>query len=189
MPAWTNGVNDDGLFIKFGPQEADKASGGVPSTGGDHETIVFDLDWTELLSVTDAIVGSVGNPGAFGVLIPEGALITQLDTEVTEAFTSSGTVADGTVLIGTKKQDDRSTELDHNGLLTAAATIAVVGGAALGSTTSFSVGVTGAGAQMGTVLTEEGVITASNSAHATVPYTAGNLRVSVTYRMPGLFTG
>jgi len=183
MSAWTLGVNDDGLRIKFGTQEADKAAGGFSRTGGDHEYVEFDIDYTEVLSATDAIVGSVGNPGAFGVELPEGARLLKVETEVETAFTSSGTIGSATMLIGTKKSSDRSTELDHNGLLTASATGTALGLATVGTTTTIGVGDTGAGAQLGTTLAEDGVITASNSAHGSHPYTAGKLRVRVFYRV------
>lgn len=183
MSAWTLGVNDDGLRIKFGTQEADKASGGFSVTGGDHEYIEMDLDWTEMLSATTAIVGSVGNPGAFGVELPEGARLLKIETEVEEVFTNGGTLGTATVVLGTKKSSDRSTELDHDGLLTTAATGTALGLATVGTVTTIGVGDTGAGAQLGTTLAEEGVLTASNSAHGSHPYTAGKLRVRVFYRV------
>ena len=183
MSAWTLGVNDDGLRIKFGTQEADKAAGGFSVTGGDHEYLEFDIDYTELESATTAIVGSVSNPGAFGVELPEGARLLKIETEVETAFTSTGTVGTATIVLGTKKSSDRSTELDHDGLLTASATGTALGIATVGTVTTIGVGDTGAGAQLGTTLAEEGVIVAANSQHGSHPLKAGKLRVRVFYRV------
>ena len=183
MPAWTAGVNDDGLRVKFGPQEADKAVGGFSSTGGDHEYLEFDIDYTELLSATPAIVGSVGNPGAFGIEALQGARVLKVETEVETAFTSSGTIGSATMVIGTKQSVDRTTELDHDGFTAAAATGTVLGLATVGTVVELTQGSTGHGAQVGTTLAQEGVIVASNSAHASHPYTAGKLRVRLFYRV------
>jgi len=176
-------MNADGLFVKFGPAEADKAAGGQPSTGGDHEVIEFDIDYTELLSATAAIVGSVGTPGAFGVVVPEGARLLSLEFEVETAFASSGTIGSATLVTGTVKAADRSTAIDVDGFTTTSATGTALGLATVGTVTKIAVGSTGAGADLGTELTEEGVFVAANSTHASHPYTAGKLRARLAYRV------
>jgi hypothetical protein len=46
------------------------------------------------------------------------------------------------------------------------------------------VGTTGSGALIGTTLAEKGVLSVSNSQHASHPYTAGVLIVRLYYRFP-----
>lgn len=177
-------VNSDGLRIKFGREEADKNIGGQSSTGGDLEVLEFDVDYTELLSATAAVIGSVGAPGQGGVVIPEGARLVSMDLEVETAFTSSGTIGSATLVMGTVKASDYSTELDLNGLTTTSATGTALGLATVGTVTTIKAGATGAGDDWGTTLAEEGVLVAANSAHASHPYTAGKLRVRLFYRFP-----
>jgi hypothetical protein len=170
-------MNSDGLFVKFGKEEGQVASGGWKEIDGNRVLVEVQIPYTELLSATDAIVGSVANPGAFGVELPEGLRIEAIETVVTTAFTSSGTIGTATLVFGLKKASDRSTELDHNGLLTASFT----GGNldAVGERTYIVPGSTGAGALIGTTLSENGVLSASNSQHGSHPYTAGSVKVRI----------
>ena len=170
-------MNNDGLFVKFGHAEGEVASGGEKEIDGNRVLIEVKIPYTELLSATDAIIGSVANPGAMGVQLPEGLRIEAIETVVTTAFTSSGTIGSATLVLGAKKASDRSTELDHNGLLTASFT----GGNldAVGERTYIVPGSTGAGALIGTTISENGVLSASNSAHGSHPYTAGVLKVRI----------
>ena len=175
-------MNSDGLYVKFSKEEGDSALGGAVRTSGGVHFIEVDIPYTELLSATNAIVGSVGKPGALGVLVPEGARIQAVETLVTTAFTSSGTIGSSTLVLGLKKLSDRSTELDHDGFLTTS----YVGSKldAVGERNYQEVGTTGSGALIGTTITENGVLSASNSAHATHPYTAGELKVRIYYFTP-----
>lgn len=176
-------MNSDGLYVKFGKEEADTAAGGAFNVDGSLKEIEVNIPWTELLSATSAIVGSVGNPGARGVILPEGAKIVKVITDVTTAFTSSGTIGSATLVLGTKEAGDRSTEADHDGLTAAAATATALGLATAGTVTELVQGSTGHGADIGGVaLTENQVLVASNSAHASHPYTAGEVKVRIQYR-------
>lgn len=179
MAKWTN---SDGLVVKFGADEGDKVKGGEILAGSDGiHTIQFYIDYTDVLSATNAVLGSASGTtdGAYGVLVPKGARIKALETVAESAFTSSGTIGSSTMLIGLKKWSDLSTELDHDGFTTAS----FVGGVfdAAGERTYVTIGTTGAGALIGTTLSEAGVISCSNSAHATHPYTAGKLRCRLEY--------
>lgn len=174
--SWTN---SDGLYVKFAKEEGQVASGGDKLTAGGIQVIEVDIPYTELLSATDAIVGSVANPGARGVIVPKGARIMAVETLVTTAFTSSGTIGSSTLLLGLIKASDRSTELDFNGFTTAS----YVGSKldAVGERNYQEVGTTGSGALIGTSLSEDGVLSASNSAHASHPYTAGEVKVRIYF--------
>lgn len=174
-------INKDGLFVKFGKEEADKSPGGEVSNSSKHE-VVFEIDWTDLLSVTPTILGTVGTAGTYGVWVPKGARIEALETIVKTPFTSSGTIGTSNISIGTKKTSDFATELDHDGLTTAA----FVGGAfdAAGERTYIVPGVTGAGDDYGMTVAENGVISVYNAAHAAHPFTAGRLLCRLFFYLP-----
>lgn len=176
-------MNDDGLYVKFGAEEADrKAGGGLKRFGSLHELEIV-IPYTELESATAAIVGSVGNSGARGVIIPKNARIEQVDIVVTTAFTSSGTIGSATFVSGLVQASDRSTAIDVDGFTTSSATGTALGLATVGSKTELVVGSTGAGADIGTTIAANGVLVAANSAHATHPFTAGELRMRIYYNL------
>lgn len=176
-------MNSDGLYVKFGTEEADVAAGGALKEFGALKVLEVDIPYTELLSATAAIVGSVGNPGARGVQIPEGALVEKVDTVVTTAFTSSGTIGSATLVMGTVLASDRSSAQDVNGLTTSSATGTALGLATAGTVTELTQGSTGHGADVGgSAYAANGILVAANSAHASHPFTAGEVRVRIWYR-------
>lgn len=177
MGTW---LNSDGLYIRYGADEADNAIGGVKNnTDGEHEA-EFELTFTDFNSATPTLPRT----DSFGLVIPKGARIEEVETIVQTAFTSSGTVGSATVVLGLKQASDRSTELDHDGFTTSSFLGSTGGIATVGSKTVTRVGSTGAGALLGTTLANNGVLVASNSAHATHPLTAGVLKVRVRYFYP-----
>lgn len=178
MGTW---LNSDGLYIRYGADEADNAIGGVKNNvDGEHE-VEFELAFNDFNTATPSLPL---RSDSFGLVIPKGARIEEIETIVQTAFTSSGTVGLATVVLGLKQASDRSTELDHDGFTTTAATGTVLGIATVGTKTVTRVGSTGAGALLGTTLANNGVLVASNSAHATHPLTAGVLKVRVKYFYP-----
>ena len=120
-------MNNDGLFVKFGTEEGEVASGGHQSVDGPVHCIEVNIPYTELLSATAAIVGSVASPGARGVVIPKGAILERAEVVTTTAATSSGTVGSATLVMGTVKASDRSTALDVDGITTTSATMTALG--------------------------------------------------------------
>lgn len=174
-------LNDDGLFVKFGESQGNVAKGGEINKMDNVHSIEFTLDYTDALSATDAILGSVDadEDGSFGIVVPKGARIKGVEVLVETAFTSSGTIGTATLLLGTVLASDRSTEQDYNGFLTAA----FVGSKldAAGERNYQEVGTTGSGALIGTTLAANGVITCSNSQHGSHPYTAGRARIRLDY--------
>lgn len=171
--SWTN---SDGLYIKMGKEEGISAKGGLPRQSGDIYEFTATIDYSEALSATYAIVDGGSDVGPYGIVIPEGLRIKEVEVFAETAFTSSGTIGSSTFSIGLK-QRDRSTELDHDGLLTAS----FVGSAidAAGETTVVRVGSTGAGALLGTTLSQDGVLVVANTAHGAHPYTAGKAIVRI----------
>lgn len=175
MGTWTN---SDGLYIRFGDDEAEVAKGGQLNTLGSlHEEEII-LPWTDFDSATPSLPHSTDS---YGVVIPKNARIEEIETVVQSAFTSSGTIGSSTFSVGLKKAD-RSTELDHDGLTTASATGTALGLATVGTKTVIRVGSTGAGALLGTTLAENGVLVFANTAHGSHPHTAGTIVVRVRYR-------
>lgn len=179
MTIW---VNSDGLAVKFPSDMGDVTKGGAIVQDGYHITELL-IDYTDALSATSAILGSAlaATDGSFGVSIPKGARIEEIETVVQTAFMSSGTIGSATLELGLKKSSDRSTELDHDGFLTTSATGTVLGLATVGSKIVTRVGSTGAGALLGTSISENGIVTLRNSAHGSHPFTAGKLLVRIMY--------
>lgn len=179
---WTN---TDGLIVKFGKEEGADARGGEVSDAQRHE-VEFIIDWTDLLSATAVNLGDVGTvdsgkTGSFGVAIPKGAWIERAETIALAAFTSSGTIGTSTLVMGLNAASDRVTPISANGFFTTA----VVGSTfdAVGETTAYTVGTTGAGALFGTAIASNGIICVANSQHGSHPYTAGKLKVKIWYSL------
>lgn len=174
---WTN---SDSLHVRFGQETAQPAQGGeVSNLGGQHK-FTFVIKYTDLLSATAAIVDGV-TAGALGVKIPKGLYVEEVEVVAETAFTSSGTIGSSTLVMGLIRED-RSTTYDVDGFTTTA----FVGGVldAAGEKTVLRIGSTGAGAFIGTALANDGYIVAANSAHATHPYTAGKVKVTITGYYP-----
>lgn len=181
MSKWVNG---DGLVVKFGSSEGDPLKGGVIKSFDNVYKSEFTVDYTDALSATYAVLGSasVSSDGALGVTIPKGARIKAIEVVVQTAFTSSGTIGSATLGLGLKALSDLSTEIDHDGFLTAS----FVGSAldAVGERSYIVPGSTGAGALIGTTIASNGVIALANTAHATHPYTAGKAKIVVEWYYP-----
>ena len=181
MAKW---VNSDGLIVKFGSDEGDAVKGGVVKSFNNVYKSEFTVDYTDALSATYSVLGSASGTtdGAIGVTIPKGARIKAIEVVVLTAFTSSGTIASATLGLGLKALSDLSTEIDHDGFLTAS----FVGSAldAVGERSYITVGSTGAGALIGTTIASNGVIALANTAHGSHPYTAGKALVSVEWFYP-----
>lgn len=174
-------VNSDGLFVRIGTSEATSAKGGSkPLISGNHE-VEFELTAADIASATAAIPGS----DAFGVVLPKGARIEEVETVVQTAFTvSSGTLGSATVVLGLKSAADRSTDLSTTALTTSSATATVLSLGTVGSKVVTRVGSTGAGAYLGTTLAANGVIAVANSTHGSNPFNAGVLKVRVRFFYP-----
>ena len=179
-------LNSDGLFVKFGPEEAAIARGGQTNcVNGIYET-VFYVDYRDALSASTAILGSVAGPdavGSQGVMLPKGMTIHSVEVLTETAPTSSGTVASANLVLGLIRED-RSTELDYDGIATTSFVIGTVLESE-GERVTLIPGATGAGALLGKVLANDGIVTISNSTHASHPYTAGKWRVTVRGYFPG----
>lgn len=181
--AWTN---SDGLYVKFGPEEAAVARGAQSADHNGMYQTVFTVDYRDLLSASTAILGSVASydaVGSQGVMLPKGMVVHSVEVLTETAPTSSGTVASANIVLGLIRED-RSTELDYDGLSTTSFVIGTVLESE-GERVTLIPGATGAGALLGKVLANDGIVTVSNSTHASHPYTAGKWRVTVRGYYPG----
>jgi hypothetical protein len=179
-------VNNDGLTVKFGTEEAASARGGhyALEDQGRH-VIDFTIDWKDALSATAAILGSVAtvaNPrtGSQGVAIPAGFIPEFMETTALTAFTSSGTIGSSTLEIGLINASDRTTALNADAFTTTAFVGSVFD--ATNENVLVKTGTTGAGDQYGIAVTANGLIAVRNSAHATHPFTAGVLKCRLVGR-------
>lgn len=165
--AWLNG---DGLYVKFAKEEAALSPGGSFAYEADKLCIQFDISYLDAQSTASVILGS--RLGSEGVQVPDNFRAEALEILVRTPFTSSGTIATSTLVIGTVQQDDRTTAIDADGLTTTA----FVGNRldAAGERTYVEPGVTGAGDDYGVTTTLNGLITVANSQHAAHPFTAGS---------------
>ena len=163
MGTWTNG---DGLYLKFGTNEGTAGRGGeVVNYGGTH-IIEFELDLTVLATATQTILSDT-------VVIPNGALLEKVIITVEEV--SAG--ANANLDLGLVDQD-RTTEIDFNGLLAASDGWHA---ADIGTIEEFVQGSTEHGALLGTVLTNTGLVTANAD---TAVFTDGTLKIVIEYSIP-----
>lgn len=176
MTIW---VNNDGLQVRFDRDKAAKVVGGAVSKSDKH-LIEFVVDYAQVLTATPTIL--TPESGAYGVVVPKGLRVEAVEVIAESAFTSSGTIGTSTFVLGLKKMSDRSTELDHDGLLAAGFVGSRIDAA--GERTYVEIGTTGVGALVGTTIAENGVIVVSNSQHASHPYTAGRARVRIVGYYP-----
>ena len=180
-------MNNDGLYIKFGQEEGRSAVGGEfakRDTVHEYEVLV---DYTEALSATNAILdggSTASTTGPFGVVLPKGLRLEEVETVVKTAFTSSGTIAASTIQLGTKLSSDRSTDVAVGSIIAATATGAVLGLATVGTKTILRVGSTGAGTLLGTTLANNQVLAIANTLHGTNPFTAGQLLIKIRGTYP-----
>lgn len=163
-------INGDGLYRKFGTDQATPRRAGEYQEAGSgrHVTeVVIDL---LALSTRAPSAGTDEVIVADNVSIPVGAWIEEIRVFVTKETAG----ANATLDLGLVDFNDRTTEIDFDGLLTNYATIN--DGTDLGELTTLVKGTTGAGALVGTRLAKTGLLTASVD---TADFTAGVVRIAV----------
>jgi hypothetical protein len=168
----TKWLNDDGLLVAFGRDEA------VLSRAGEYGTVAEGRHCVsvmiDLASLPTAASGDEQIQDD-SVTIPNGAFIEKIEVLVVEEPTTSGSPNLDLGLV----DQDRSTEIDFNGLLAAADAFET--GTDLGALVVYDTTTTESGALVGTVLTNTGLITASAD---TADWTDGTLQVRIYYSIP-----
>ncbi len=166
----TNWFNADGLLVKFGTNEATPGKAGEYGTFTSGNVHVVELRIADMTTLTDSTQTVLDE----NVFIPKNARIEWVDVLTTTAVTSGGSAVLDLGLI----RRDQTTELDYDGFL-ADAPLADYN--ALGETKHYMVGVTGAGALMGTVLTNSGYLVATWD---TAAFTAGAVEIRIGFSFP-----
>lgn len=162
--------NTDGLYIKFGQEEAVVNPGGEVSPTGDGLMVSFELAYTDFTSATAGAVIVMDN-----VVIPDDAQIDKVELIVHTAFDSSG---DGFIFNMGLIDQDRSTEIDFDGLISTEVQADID---AAGDTVTYVVGHADVGALVGTVLTNSGLVCID---YDTAAPTAGVALVRIYFHIP-----
>jgi len=159
-----NWFNNDGLLLKFGVDEAAISQAGEVPTAGIHRLVEVRIDLTKLSTTTQLILSDT-------VFAAKNARIEEVEVEVETGATSGGSATFDMGII----RNDRTTELDFDGFVAAAA-LATIDTA--GKRLNLIRGSTGAGALIGTTLGNPGYLVAKAG---TAVFTAGVLKVRVKY--------
>jgi hypothetical protein len=164
--------NADNLLVKFGTGEVKVTRGGQFGTvaAGRHVVSVM-LDLATLPTAASGDEQIIAD----NVLIPNGAFIEKVEVFVVEEPTTAGSPNLDLGLV----DQDRSTEIDFNGLLAAADAFET--GTDIGTLVVYDTTTTESGALVGTVLTNTGLLTASAD---TADWTDGTLEIRVYYMIP-----
>lgn len=167
MGTWTN---SDGLFIRFGADEA------TLTTAGEYGTVAEGLHVTECKLILDDDFPSASTVQANTSVIPSGATIHKVVVISEIAATSGGSA---TLNVGLNRLD-RTTAIDADGLVEDLALASIN---ANGETTTLLTGAAPSGALIGTTLSNPGIFVADYDTAAftgendTTP--VGNITVKV----------
>jgi hypothetical protein len=156
--------NSDGLYIKYGTAEGTAGAAGEYSTLGPRRFVELTINDATLIPASPAVIED-------NVWLPSGVRIEEVHVISATTVTSGGVTPLNVGLI----REDRSTELDYDGLVAALAKATY---ATAGTITTLTVGVSGAGALIGTTLANKGYLTVDYDTN--VP-TAGKLIIRVYY--------
>jgi len=164
MGTWKN---SDNLFVKLGLSEGTSTenNAGEPKTFGDRRESLLVLNLVDLNTSAPIILNDVE-------IFPKNARIEEVEVEVVTAATSSGAA---TLDFGLISNADRTTEIDFNGLIAAAAKATID---TAGKRLNLINGSTAAGALIGTTNSTVGLFVAQAG---TAVFTAGQLRIRVRW--------
>lgn len=164
MGTWTN---NDGLFIRYGTDEATATKAGVHPTG------VAGMQVAEVrITLTD--LGTASAIMANTTVIPSGVRIHKVEVVNETAATSGGSAVLNVGLV----RLDRTTAYDEDGLVAA---LALASFNAAGETAELYAGPAPSGALIGTTLANPGLLVAD---YDTAAFTAGVILVRVYYYVP-----
>ena len=156
--------NSDGLYVTFGTEEAQAGKAGMYRMAGPQQMCELTLDTLTGLTTTGVIQD-------YNTVLPKNARIEKVEVITTTDVTSGGSATLDIGLIRT----DTTTAYDDDGLVAA---LALASFNSAGETASLTVGVTSAGALIGTTLANNGYLVAS---YNTAAITAGAIKVRIYY--------
>lgn len=158
MGSW---MNNDGLYLEYGTtKSAIDPAGEYPTTGDFREINIRIPDMTTI-TASPAIISQ-------GFKFPTEMRIARVDIISDVAVTGTNAVLNLGLI-----REDRTTQLDYDGLIAAIPTTSLD---AVGETTSLTVGATYAGALIGTSTSNVGYITAD---YDTAAFTAGAVNIRI----------
>lgn len=158
-------INNDGLRVKLGVDEAKVSRGGEIGEEGSYRQIEQNV---KLVNLTTT--GVIQN---FGITLAKGVIVDSVEVVSEVAATGTGATLD----IGLIRQDF-TTAYDDDGLV-AAQVLSTLSTA--GTSTVSSVGTTYAGALLGVPLANTGYLVFS---YNTAAFTAGEIKVVVKFHVP-----
>jgi hypothetical protein len=161
MGSW---FNNDGLLLKFGVDEGAATVAGEVPTAGIHRQVEVRIDLTKLSTATQLILADT-------TFAAKNARIEEVEVEVESGATSGGAA---TLDFGIVR-NDRTTELDFDGFVAAAALTTID---TAGKRLTLIRGSTGAGALIGTTLANPGYFVAKAG---TAVFTGGVLKARVKF--------
>lgn len=154
--------NSDGLDVWFGTAEGKSGVSGEQRTLGDNRVLTQIINLADLTTSAQYLDQHVE--------LPKGAFIEQVDIIVLTVAASSGS---GTLNVGLK-QSDQSTNISDTALVAAATTAALAAGAKI----TIIVGSSYVGANIGTALSVNGLLTAKAG---TAVFQSGKVELRVYY--------
>lgn len=157
-------LNDDGLYVRFGTDQAESAVTGCPSTFGTERELVVDIDYSELPAFGDASTFINTIPVT---ALPSGVILKSGTITVTTGFTSGGAA---TLTLGLAEKD--GTAIDADGIDAAIALTAI---------DTPGEEVVCDGALIGTKLAATGYVTVDVGV---ADYTAGRAKLVLKYIIP-----
>lgn len=166
----TNWYNKDGLYVKFGTNEAEAGKAGEYGFLTDGNVHIIEIRALDLTTLTDSTQNIIDQ----NVWLPKNARPLWVDVINTEAATGNNAVLD----LGLRKLNQAGTEFDYDGLLADAPR---TDWASLGTIKRYQVGVTGVGAKVGTVLAEAGYIVAT---YDTAAFSDGTVDIRIGFEFP-----
>ncbi len=155
--------NNDGLYVKFGTEEATAAVLGEVRTSAVNRELVATIDLTALAS-TDTILD-------FSTYLPSDAFIEAVTVETLVSATSGGSA---TLSVGLYKSDT-STAISATAIV-AAMTLSAIDNA--GTRNILTLGSTGAGAKIGSTPGFPALVSAK---YGTAAFTAGKVSVRISW--------
>lgn len=155
--------NDDGLYVKFGTEQAETTSTGEYSVSGSTKEIEIEFDTADLEADGTATIMS------YAQRLPLGARIEKVEVAVYEAFVGGTSIDVGTIAT------DTTTAADPDGFVDAELTADLVLGALIEYTDNSGDG----GDLIGTALDDQYLMIVTQNG----TFTAGKAKVRIRYSM------
>lgn len=159
----TNWHNNDGLYIKFGTNEAEVGVGGEYNTLGQYREVEVVIDLADLTQ-TETVIDR-------NIIIPKGYVLAKVEV-FTDTVAQTGTAID----VGVVRLNTTETEVDYDGILAAFATASM---SVAGETTVLTEATNTGGDLIGTVMSADYPMWITASRTDATAFTAGRARIKL----------